>query len=181
MTAPLLSAKGLVKHYPLRHTRSRERGTVRAVDGVSFDIGRGETLGLVGESGSGKTTVARLLLRFEEPTAGTIAFEGEDWLALTGAALRRRRRDLQIVFQEPLTSLNPRMRAGDQIAEPLAIQGMTSRRERPARVAELLSEVGLPAAAAGKPMLDPGKNHSGQDNVERCKEPDRHQRPGSQA
>ena len=150
MSEPLLSAKGLVKHYPLRRPGSSGNGTVRAVDGVSFDIARGETLGLVGESGSGKTTVARLLLRFEEPTAGKISFEGEDWLALSGEALRRRRRDLQIVFQEPLTSLNPRMRAGDQIAEPLAVQGMASRRERPARVAELLSQVGLPASAASR-------------------------------
>ena len=150
MIRPLLAAKGLVKHYPLRRSGSGDHGAVRAVDGVSFDIGRGETLGLVGESGSGKTTVARLLLRFEEPTAGTIAFDGEDWLALSGTALRRRRRDLQIVFQEPLTSLNPRMRAGDQIAEPLAVQDMASRKERPARVAELLAEVGLPAAAAAR-------------------------------
>jgi len=150
MTAPLLSAEGLVKHYPLRRPGASGPGTVRAVDGVSFDIGRGETLGLVGESGSGKTTVARLLLRFEEPTAGTIRFDGDDWLALSGAALRRRRRDLQIVFQEPLTSLNPRMRAGDQIAEPLAVQGMASRRQLPARVAELLADVGLPASAADR-------------------------------
>ena len=146
MTAPLLSARGLVKHYPLRRPGSGENGMVRAVDGVSFDIGSGETLGLVGESGSGKTTVARLLLRFEEPTAGSVSFDGEDWLALSGAALRRRRRDLQIVFQEPLTSLNPRMRAGDQIAEPLAVQDMASRKERPSRVAE----VGLPAASAAR-------------------------------
>jgi oligopeptide/dipeptide ABC transporter ATP-binding protein len=150
VTGPWLSAEGLVKHYPLRRAGSGGPGTVRAVDGVSFDIARGETLGLVGESGSGKTTVARLLLRFEEPTAGSIAFDGGDWLALSGAALRRRRRDLQIVFQEPLTSLNPRMRAGDQIAEPLLVQGMASGKERPARVAELLAEVGLPSSAAGR-------------------------------
>ena len=97
MTAPLLSAQGLVKHYPLRRPGSRKNGLVRAVDGVSFDIGRGETLGLVGESGSGKTTVARLLLRFEEPTAGSVAFDGEDEtfgdVGLGGTATVVERRD----------------------------------------------------------------------------------------
>ena len=149
--APLLLATGLVKHYPLRRGVFGGRaGTVRALDGVSFPVSRGETLGLVGESGSGKTTVARLLLRFEKPTSGAIAFDGEDWLALSAPVLRRRRRDMQIVFQDPATSLNPRMRVGDQIAEPLRVQGLASRRELPVRVAGLLDEVGLPAAAAGR-------------------------------
>ena len=150
LNEPLLSASGVVKHYSLRRTSGSAAGLVRAVDGVSFAVRRGETLGLVGESGSGKTTVARLLLRFEEPTAGTIAFDGQDWLALSGAALRRRRRDMQVVFQDPQTSLNPRMRVGDQIAEPLIVQKLAARRERPGRVAELLGDVGLPAAVAGR-------------------------------
>jgi oligopeptide/dipeptide ABC transporter ATP-binding protein len=148
---PLLAAAGLVKRYPSRRAAPRARsGSIRAVDGVSFVVRQGETLGLVGESGSGKTTVARLLLRFEDPTAGTIAFDGKDWLALSGRALRRARQDMQVVFQDPQTSLNPRMRAGDQIAEPLAVQGLAPRRQRPARVAELLAEVGLPAGVAAR-------------------------------
>ena len=102
----------------------------------------------MGESGSGKTTVARILLRFEEPDAGQVVFEGEDWLALKGAALRRRRRDMQVVFQDPQTSLNPRMRVGDQVAEPLLVQKLAPRRERAARAAQLLEEVGLPASVA---------------------------------
>ncbi|MGH9399452.1 MAG: ABC transporter ATP-binding protein [Thermoanaerobaculia bacterium] len=148
---PLLSASGLVKHYPLRRGALGGRaGLVRAVDGVSFAVRRGETLGLVGESGSGKTTVARLLLRFEEPTAGSIRFDGRDWLAAGGADLRQRRRDMQIVFQDPQTSLNPRMRVADQVAEPLRVQKLARRRELPARVAGLLEDVGLPAAAGGR-------------------------------
>jgi oligopeptide/dipeptide ABC transporter ATP-binding protein len=151
LNEPLLSASGLVKHYPLRRGAAGvPAALIRAVDGVSFAVRRGETFGLVGESGSGKTTVARLLLRFEEPTAGALVFDGQDWLALSGAALRRRRRDMQIVFQDPQTSLNPRMRVGDQIAEPLVVQDLAARRERPGRVAELLAEVGLPAAVAGR-------------------------------
>ena len=151
LNEPLLSASGLVKHYPLRRgAPGVPAGLIRAVDGVSFAVRRGETLGLVGESGSGKTTVARLLLRFEKPTAGALTFDGQDWLALKGSALRRRRRDMQIVFQDPQTSLNPRMRAGDQIAEPLVVQDLAARRARPGRVAELLAEVGLPAAVAGR-------------------------------
>jgi oligopeptide/dipeptide ABC transporter ATP-binding protein len=148
---PLLSASGLVKHYALRRGALGARtGLVKAVDGVSFLVRRGETLGLVGESGSGKTTVARLLLRFEEPTAGSIRFDGRDWLAEEGARLRRNRRDMQIVFQDPQTSLNPRMRVADQVAEPLRVQKLAPRRELPARVAGLLAEVGLPAAAGGR-------------------------------
>ncbi len=147
----LLKASGLAKHYPLRRRAAgMPAGLVRAVDGVSFAVRKGETLGLVGESGSGKTTVARLLLRFEEPTAGAIAFDGEDWLALSGAALRRRRRDMQVVFQDPQTSLNPRLCIGDQIAEPLIVQKLAARRERAGRVAQLLADVGLPAALAGR-------------------------------
>jgi oligopeptide/dipeptide ABC transporter ATP-binding protein len=125
---------------------------VLAVDRVSFQISPGETLGLVGESGSGKTTTARLVLRFEEPDSGRIWLEGEDWLALSGEALRLRRRALQIVFQDPQTSLNPRMTAGDQVAEPLRVQRLAGRAEAADRVAALLAEVGLgPSVAARFP------------------------------
>jgi len=144
----LLSVRNLVKRYPIRARAFGQNGTFAAVDGVSFDVGRGETLGLVGESGSGKSTIGRLLLRLEEPTAGDIRFDGEDWLALDGSALRRRRRDLQIVFQDPQTSLNPRIRCGAQIAEPLVVQKMAGRAELSGRVASLLEEVGLSRAVA---------------------------------
>ena len=142
---PLLSARQLVKRYPVRSGGFHRDGTFAAVDGISFDVGRGETLGLVGESGSGKSTTGRLLLRLEEPTGGRILFDGEDWLAVEGAELRRRRRDIQIVFQDPQTSLNPRMRCGAQVAEPLRVQQIARGRELDDRVTSLLEEVGLAA------------------------------------
>jgi len=148
---PLLSASGLVKSYPVRRgifDRSGER--LIAVAGVSFQIARQETLGLVGESGGGKTTTGRLVARLEEPDAGSIEFDGEDWLALSGETLRRRRRDIQIVFQDPQTSLNPWMRVGDQIAEPLRVQRLARGSELAGRVAELLNQVGLSAGAASR-------------------------------
>jgi oligopeptide/dipeptide ABC transporter ATP-binding protein len=145
---PLLSARNLVKRYRVHAGAFGGKGTFAAVDGVSFDVARGETLGLVGESGSGKSTTGRLLLRLEEPTSGSLSFEGEDWLDLRGAELRRRRRDLQIVFQDPQTSLNPRMRCGAQIAEPLRVQRLASGGDLRARVEELLAEVGLPVDVA---------------------------------
>jgi oligopeptide/dipeptide ABC transporter ATP-binding protein len=145
---PLVSARQLVKRYRARSGPFGRDETFAAVDGVSFDISRGETLGLVGESGSGKSTTGRLLLRLEEPTAGRIFFEGQDWLTLDGAALRRRRRDLQIVFQDPQTSLNPRMTCGAQVAEPLAVQRIARGRALRGRVAALLDEVGLSADVA---------------------------------
>jgi oligopeptide/dipeptide ABC transporter ATP-binding protein len=149
--AALLDAKGLVKVYPSRRgIFGSATGQVRAVDGVSLEIGRGETVGLVGESGSGKSTIGRMLLRLEEPTAGEIGFDGEDWIALSGRALARKRRDIQIVFQDPQSSLNPRMTAGDQIAEPLRVQKLARGAELSARVAALLSEVGLSKASAGR-------------------------------
>ena len=144
MNEPLLSARDLVKRYRIRAGAFGGGETFAAVDGVSFDVARGETLGLVGESGSGKSTTGRLLLRLEEPTSGHVSFDGEDWLRLAGAELRRRRRDVQIVFQDPQTSLNPRMRCGAQIAEPLRVQKLASGRDLHARVEELLAEVGLP-------------------------------------
>ena len=152
MTAsPLLSAAGLEKRFPVRRgAMGGAAGYLPALRGVDFDVAAGRTLALVGESGSGKTTAARIVARLTEPDSGSIVFDGEDWLALRGAALRRRRRDLQIVFQDPATSLNPRMRAGAQIAEPLRVQRMARGRELAARVGELLAEVGLPADTADR-------------------------------
>jgi oligopeptide transport system ATP-binding protein len=143
----LLEVDGLAKHFP-----GRERGrSVRAVDGVSFTIAAGETLALVGESGCGKSTTSRLVLRLIEPTAGRVRFEGRDLLALSPAALRRQRRQMQIVFQDPYASLNPRLTIGDIIAEPLRVHGLaTCRTALRARVGELLEMVGLPADAAAR-------------------------------
>jgi oligopeptide transport system ATP-binding protein len=146
----LLSVTGLVKRYRLRSGLAGSGETFAAVDGVSFEVGAGETLGLVGESGSGKSTTGRIILRLEEPTEGGIVFEGDDWLALSGAELRRRRRDLQVVFQDPNTSLNPRMRCGAQVAEPLRVQKLASGLDLRERVATLLQEVGLSPETADR-------------------------------
>ena len=154
MTEPLLEVDGLAKLYPIRRglVFSRETGAVRAVDGISFSLGRGETLALVGESGCGKSTTARLVLRLIEPSAGTVRFEGEDITGLGGAALRKLRRRMQIVFQDPFASLNPRMTVGDILEEPLLVHEIGDRASRRARVAELLSLVGLaPYQAARYP------------------------------
>ena len=140
---PLIEAAGLVKHFPSRDGR----GLVRAVDDVSFKLWPGETLGIVGESGSGKSTVARLLLRLIEPTRGTTLFDGEDLGRLGMAALRARRRDMQIVFQDPYASLDPRMTVGEIIAEPLVIHHIANRAERQGKTLELLGLVGLEADA----------------------------------
>jgi len=146
----LVRVEGLVKHYPARRgwlTPGR-RDVVRAVDGVSFAIDAGRTLALVGETGCGKTTVGRTLLRLVEPTAGRFTFDGVDVFALGREPLRALRRRMQVIFQDPSGSLNPRMTVGDAIAEPLIIHGLAGRAERPARVTELLSEVGLDASFA---------------------------------
>ncbi|MGH9769756.1 MAG: ABC transporter ATP-binding protein [Blastocatellia bacterium] len=135
---PLIEIKDLKKYFPVSHKQ-----VVRAVDGVSFTIRRGETLGLVGESGCGKTTIGRCILRLIEPTSGEIRFEGRDLLELSGGELRAVRRRMQIIFQDPYSSLNPRMKVGAIIAEPLEIHRVGDRRERKDRVAELLSVVGL--------------------------------------
>ena len=135
----LVSVRGLMKHFPVEGSDE----VVRAVDGVSFDIFAGETLGLVGESGCGKSTVGRCLLRLIEPTAGQITFAGQDVLSLDRKHLRQLRREMQIIFQDPYASLNPRMKIGDIIAEPLVIHNQGTRSERRDRVASLLQRVGL--------------------------------------
>jgi oligopeptide/dipeptide ABC transporter ATP-binding protein len=143
----LLEVQDLVKHYPVRGGLfSRAAGAVHAVDGVSLSLAPGETLGLVGESGCGKTTLARLVLRLEEPTSGQLRFEGEDLLALGARALRARRRQFQIVFQDPMSSLNPRMTVGEILAEPLQVHGVAKGAAADARVIELLDQVGIPAS-----------------------------------
>jgi peptide/nickel transport system ATP-binding protein len=140
---PLVDVAHLVKHFVRREGAFRPGTIVRAVDDVSFGIESGETFGLVGESGSGKTTTGRCLLRLIEPTSGVVAFRGENLLAFDRTRLRRARRDMQIVFQDPYSSLNPRMRARQILEEPLAIHRLGSRRDRMARVAELFRLVGL--------------------------------------
>jgi oligopeptide transport system ATP-binding protein len=143
---PLLTVRGLVKHFPVRHGAfGRVRGHVRAVEGVSFDLWRGETLGLVGESGCGKSTTGRALLRLVEPTAGEIRFDEHDVRALDRVGLRALRRRVQFVFQDPVGSLNPRLSVGAMLDEALTVHGLggPSRRER---VVELLEQVGLSAA-----------------------------------
>lgn len=140
----LLSVKNLKKYFPITGgIMSRVVGNVRAVDGVSFDIARGETLGLVGESGCGKTTTGRAVLRLIEPTAGSVEFEGQNIMKFSPKAMRAVRRQMQIIFQDPFGSLNPRMSVGQIIQEPLVIHGVGNRTQREARVKELLEVVGL--------------------------------------
>jgi oligopeptide transport system ATP-binding protein len=143
---PVLKVLDLVKHYPL--TRGivfrRQIGAVRAVSGVSFDLRPGETLGIVGESGCGKSTVAKLVASLERPTSGRILYRGEDVTRLTGRALKAVRRNIQLVFQDPYTSLNPRMTVGDIVGEPFDIHPeVAPKGDRPRRVRELMEVVGL--------------------------------------
>ncbi|HEY7483830.1 MAG TPA: dipeptide ABC transporter ATP-binding protein [Streptosporangiaceae bacterium] len=142
----MLAVKDLVKHFPLTQgiVFKHEIGQVKAVDGVSFELAKGETLGLVGESGCGKTTLAKLLMAVERPTSGSVLFEGRDIFALSRAELRRLRRRVQMVLQDPYTSLNPRMTVGDIVGEPYAIHPeVAPRGDRRAKVRELLELVGL--------------------------------------
>jgi len=144
MNETLLEIRGLKKYFPLRGGFiSGERGTIRAVDGVDLEIRRGETLGLVGESGCGKTTLGRLIMRLEKPTGGSIRFAGEEILAWRGAALKSYRGKVQMIFQDPYSSLNPRKTAGGIIGEPLVIHDPGSREKRKARLNELAAVVGL--------------------------------------
>jgi peptide/nickel transport system ATP-binding protein/oligopeptide transport system ATP-binding protein len=143
--APLLEVQGLKKHFPIKQgILGRTVGQVYAVDGVSFTIQRGETLGLVGESGCGKSTAGKSILRLIEPTAGTIRLEGKDITHISRRELRPYRREMQIIFQDPYSSLNPRMSAGSIVGEPLLIHGIAKKRkEREERTAELFRKVGL--------------------------------------
>ncbi|WP_207485784.1 ABC transporter ATP-binding protein [Arenibaculum pallidiluteum] len=142
--APLLSVRDLRVHFPIASGFLRKPFLLRAVDGVSFDLHPGETLGVVGESGCGKSTLGRAILRLVEPSAGRVAWLGEDLAALPPGALRAHRRDMQIIFQDPLASLDPRMTVGDIIGEPLAtFEGGLPRAERRRRVEETMRKVGL--------------------------------------
>jgi peptide/nickel transport system ATP-binding protein len=144
-TSPMLSVDNLVVEYAVGNK------TVHAVSGVSFDIARGETLGLVGESGCGKSTLGRAVLQLRRAVSGRVLFDGEDLTAMQGEALRKIRRRVQLIFQDPIASLNPRRRIGDIIAEPLIIAGVKDTRERDERVADVLNAVGLdPALVAGR-------------------------------
>jgi peptide/nickel transport system ATP-binding protein/oligopeptide transport system ATP-binding protein len=152
MTSPLVEVEHLVKDFSSGGGLFGRRRTLRAVDGVSFVIGRGETLGLVGESGSGKTTVGRMLLRLLEPSSGTVRFDGVDVSAVDGTALRALRRRMQIVFQDPSGSLNPRMTVGAAVREPIVVHKLASGTAADERVASLFREVGLdPSYASAYP------------------------------
>src|SRR6184192_2610413 len=143
----VLEVTDLKKHFPVKRGIIRRTvGQVYAVDGVSFDVREGETLGLVGESGCGKSTVARTVLRLLEPTSGTIKLDGHDITHLSKAELRRHRRGMQMIFQDPYSSLNPRMTAGDIVGEPLEVHGVGGRKQKTELVAALFEQVGLSAA-----------------------------------
>ena len=151
MTEPLLDTRGLTKHFPVRGgVFLRTVGKVHAVDDVSFKLRRGETLGLVGESGSGKSTVAKTLLRLYEPTKGTVFFEGRDITTLSKKELRRLRRDIQIIFQDPFESLNARHTVGKILEEPFIIHNLGTPSERQSWIRELLEKVGLEASAVNR-------------------------------
>ena len=148
----LLEVRDIVKVFPVGESAfgGGARGEIRAVDGVSLDIAAGETLGLVGESGSGKSTLGRLILRLIEPTSGSVRFDGQDVLAADRAQMRRLRRDMQMVFQDPFGSLDPRMTVADIVTEPLIIHNGASRSARLKTAAELMHAVGLDPSALGR-------------------------------
>ncbi|MGH1483165.1 MAG: ABC transporter ATP-binding protein [Geminicoccales bacterium] len=145
MRSPLLKVENLTKHFPLKGG-----GVIHALNGVSLTQASGETIGIVGESGCGKSTLARVILRLTEPTAGSIRFEGQDLTALSPSAMRAERRKMQMVFQDPFASLDPRFKISDTIEEPLIIHGLGDKRERRAKVSELLGMVGLGTEAASR-------------------------------
>lgn len=151
MNPTLLETRGVKKYFPVRSgILQRTVGWVQAVDGVDLDIKSGETVGLVGESGSGKSTLGRTILRLVEPTAGQIQFEGMDISRLSGQKLKAMRRDMQVIFQDPVGSLNPRMRVRDIVGEGLAIHGLGNRASRQRHVHEILERVGLRPDAASR-------------------------------
>ncbi|MEQ9462343.1 MAG: ATP-binding cassette domain-containing protein [Haliea sp.] len=149
MSAPLLEVSNLAMHFPVREgLLLRAKAFNRAVDGVSFSIGPGETLGLVGESGCGKSTLGRCVARLYQPTGGSIVFDGQDITRMKAGALRPLRQDIQMIFQDPMESLNSRHTVGDILEEPFIVQKIGDRLWRQKRVAELLNTVGLPARSA---------------------------------
>ncbi len=148
---PLLEVEDLKKYYPVRGgVLGGKIGDVRAVDGVTLSVREGETLGLVGESGCGKSTLGRTLMRLEDPTAGRVLFDGEDLAEASGEELFRRRRDIQIIFQDPYSSLNPRMTIGEIVREPLLVHRIGSRTEQIEKVRDLLETVGLTGEMLGR-------------------------------
>ena len=153
MTAPLLEVRGLRMHFPISEglVRRRAVGEVKAVDGIDFSVARGETMGLVGESGCGKTTTGRCILRLENPTAGEIIYDGVDIAGLSQKEMVKLRQKIQVIFQDPFSSLNPRMKVGEIIAEPMYVHGIEpDAAKRQARVLELLTICGLNARFADR-------------------------------
>jgi oligopeptide/dipeptide ABC transporter ATP-binding protein len=150
MMEPLLQLDSLTKRFPVRDALGRKAGAVHAVDGVSLAITEGETLAIVGESGCGKSTLGRLMLNLITPDSGTVRFAGQDLTKLSASALRARRRDMQLIFQDPFASLDPRMTVEQAVAEPLRLHRIVPRAEERARVASLLSRVGLRPELAGR-------------------------------